>query len=161
MPKTTRNNEHEHHYGSRNPGAKALKFLTVMVSTVLWVMAAGGSAIAADESDASQPNLELLARWSLNHGSYLLDVGKYLEALEAFERDPDAFDLVLTDLVMPGHDGLEVLAEAKRRDAGRPVVLVTAHGTMNVAEAKRRDQPRTDEKMRDGVDECQASSSGQ
>jgi stage II sporulation protein D len=51
----------------------------------MWVMAAGVCAMAADENDASQPNLELLARWSLNHGSYLLDVGKYLEALEAFD----------------------------------------------------------------------------
>ncbi|MFN9443253.1 MAG: sigma-54-dependent transcriptional regulator [Planctomycetota bacterium] len=44
-----------------------------------------------------------------------------------------AFDLVVTDLRMPHHDGMAVLAAAKRADAGRPVVLVTAHGTMHTA----------------------------
>jgi len=36
-------------------------------------------------TDSEETNLEFLAQWSLNHGSYLLDVGKYLEALEAFD----------------------------------------------------------------------------
>ena len=44
-----------------------------------------------------------------------------------------AIDLVFTDLQMPGRDGLAVLAEAKARDRDRPVVLVTAHGTLPVA----------------------------
>jgi len=37
------------------------------------------------ETTPQEPNLELLAQWSLNHGSYLLDIGNYLEALEAFD----------------------------------------------------------------------------
>ena len=45
----------------------------------------------------------------------------------------ETFDCVLTDLRMPGCDGMAVLAEAKRRDPDRPVILITAHGTMNVA----------------------------
>ncbi|MFM1872024.1 MAG: hypothetical protein RL398_1446 [Planctomycetota bacterium] len=49
------------------------------------------------------------------------------------------FDLVVTDLRMPGADGMAVLEAAKRADAARPVVLVTAHGTMHVAvEAMRK-----------------------
>ncbi len=40
---------------------------------------------AIETSETSQQDLELLAQWSLNHGSYLIDVGKYLEALEAFD----------------------------------------------------------------------------
>jgi DNA-binding NtrC family response regulator len=44
-----------------------------------------------------------------------------------------SFDYVLTDLRMPGRDGQAVLAEAKQREPDRPVVLVTAHGTMHVA----------------------------
>jgi two-component system response regulator HydG len=43
------------------------------------------------------------------------------------------FDLVVTDLRMPGADGFAVLAASKARDAARPVVLVTAHGTMHTA----------------------------
>ncbi len=44
-----------------------------------------------------------------------------------------AFDLVVTDLRMPHQDGMAVLAAAKKADASRPVVLVTAHGTMHTA----------------------------
>ena len=49
------------------------------------------------------------------------------------------FDLVVTDLRMPRADGMAVLAAAKKADPTRPVVLVTAHGTMHVAvDAMRR-----------------------
>ena len=44
-----------------------------------------------------------------------------------------AFDLVVTDLRMPHADGLAVLAASKHTDPDRPVVLVTAHGTMHTA----------------------------
>jgi len=53
------------------------------------------------------------------------------QAIEAMARRHH--DLVVTDLKMPHADGLEVLAAAKRADPDRPVVLVTAHGTMDVA----------------------------
>ena len=53
------------------------------------------------------------------------------QAIDAMQiRD---FDLVVTDLRMPRADGMQVLAAAKKADPGRPVVLVTAHGTMHVA----------------------------
>jgi two-component system, NtrC family, response regulator HydG len=51
----------------------------------------------------------------------------------ALALQQQAFDYVFTDLRMPGRDGLAVLAEARQRDPDRPVVLVTAHGTMDVA----------------------------
>ncbi|MEZ4391626.1 MAG: sigma-54 dependent transcriptional regulator [Polyangiales bacterium] len=38
-------------------------------------------------------------------------------------------DAVLTDLVMPGRDGLSLLAEARALDADLPVVILTARGT--------------------------------
>ncbi len=53
------------------------------------------------------------------------------QAIEALQQR--AFDLVVTDLRMPHADGLAVLAAAKQADPERPVVLVTAHGTMHVA----------------------------
>lgn len=44
-----------------------------------------------------------------------------------------AFDLVVTDLRMPGKDGMAVLEASRAGAADRPVVLVTAHGAMHVA----------------------------
>ena len=59
------------------------------------------------------------------------------EAIERFRAKP--YDLVLTDLRMPGLNGLEVLAEIKRIDRDVPVVILTAYATIdNAVEAVRR-----------------------
>ena len=56
------------------------------------------------------------------------DPRTFLEDL-AHER----FDVLLTDLKMPGLDGVQVLSRAKEIDAGMPVILVTAHATVKTA----------------------------
>lgn len=52
------------------------------------------------------------------------------EALVLLDRTP--FDVVLTDLQMPGMDGLELLAAIKGRSPQTSVIMITAHGTMDV-----------------------------
>ncbi len=42
-------------------------------------------------------------------------------------------DAVLSDLVMPGRDGLALLAEVRARDPELPVILLTARGSERVA----------------------------
>jgi DNA-binding NtrC family response regulator len=42
-------------------------------------------------------------------------------------------DLVLSDVVMPEASGLELLSRLKHGDATRPVILLTAHGTVEMA----------------------------
>src|SRR6266700_2206116 len=42
-------------------------------------------------------------------------------------------DLVLTDLRLPGMDGLEFLQAAKRINTALPVVVMTAYGTVETA----------------------------
>jgi two-component system, NtrC family, response regulator HydG len=44
--------------------------------------------------------------------------------------DQDAFDLVITDLVMNEVDGLQILATAKEKLPDAEVILVTGHGTI-------------------------------
>lgn len=52
---------------------------------------------------------------------------------------PDAFDLVLLDLQMPRMDGMTVLGILRERDPDLPVVVLTAHGTIEHAvEAMKR-----------------------
>lgn len=43
------------------------------------------------------------------------------------------FDLVITDLKMPGLDGLQLLEEVKKRDEDVPVIIITAYGTIDAA----------------------------
>ncbi|MGH9380566.1 MAG: sigma-54-dependent transcriptional regulator [Thermoanaerobaculia bacterium] len=51
----------------------------------------------------------------------------------------EGFDLVLTDLKLPGCDGLEVLRVARAQPPPPPVVVLTAYGTVRTAvEAMRR-----------------------
>ncbi len=55
-----------------------------------------------------------------------------VEAAELLGKE--AFDLVLTDLKMPGLDGLELLEHAKNRDEDALVIVITAYGSLESAE---------------------------
>lgn len=44
----------------------------------------------------------------------------------------DGVDVVVTDLSMPGMDGLELVAQICARSPGLPVILLTAHGSENM-----------------------------
>ena len=52
-------------------------------------------------------------------------------ALELFKNDP--FDLVITDLTMPGDSGLVLLEEVLKIKADALVILVTAYGSESIA----------------------------
>ena len=54
------------------------------------------------------------------------------EALRMARTDRD-LDVVLLDFVMPGMDGAETLAELRRYRRDLPVIMLTAHGTVNGA----------------------------
>jgi DNA-binding NtrC family response regulator len=51
-------------------------------------------------------------------------------ALETFRADPDRFDLVITDHVMPEMSGVELAREILKTRPRVPVVLCTAFGHM-------------------------------
>ncbi len=54
-----------------------------------------------------------------------------LEAVELVKQGK--FDVVITDLKMPGMDGIEVLEAVKKIDADTPVILITAYATIETA----------------------------
>jgi DNA-binding NtrC family response regulator len=53
------------------------------------------------------------------------------EAIDKMERQ--VFDLVVTDMKMPGGDGLEVLRRARNVNEDTPVIIMTAFGTVEGA----------------------------
>jgi len=54
-----------------------------------------------------------------------------LKALELMGRSK--YDLVLTDLKMPHMDGMEVMAEIRKREPDAKVIIVTGYSTIEVA----------------------------
>ncbi len=48
-----------------------------------------------------------------------------IDALEAFKADPQAFDLVVTDMTMPNMTGVQLTAELKKIKPAIPVILCT------------------------------------
>ena len=63
------------------------------------------------------------------YGTRVADSGA--AALRTLEEGP--CDLVLTDLKMPGMDGLELYRKVQERFTDMPVMIVTAHGTIETA----------------------------
>jgi len=54
-----------------------------------------------------------------------------MEAVELVKNGD--FDLIITDLKMPGLDGLQLLEEVKKKDEDIPVIIITAYGTIDAA----------------------------
>ncbi|MDU7556991.1 MAG: sigma-54-dependent Fis family transcriptional regulator, partial [Pseudomonas sp.] len=61
-------------------------------------------------------------------------------AEQALERVGDNFPgIVISDIRLPGIDGLELLKRLKARDRSLPVVLITGHGDISIAVGAMRD----------------------
>lgn len=52
-----------------------------------------------------------------------------LGGLELFQTQ--FFDLIITDLKMPGMDGLSFLREVRQLEPAMPVIILTAYGSLN------------------------------
>ena len=77
--------------------------------------------------------LAFLARRALERDGYRVSAfTKTEEALEELRARPDEFDLVVTDLNMPGRSGLEVAKEIRALRPDLPVVLASGYVTQEV-----------------------------
>ena len=84
--------------------------------------------LVADDEDAMRAVLEMrLKDWG--YETVLAADGGEAEQL-AQKRHPD---IILSDVVMPGPSGLDLLRLLKKSDAVRPVILMTAQGTIDMA----------------------------
>lgn len=79
-----------------------------------------------------EKNIRLTLSKCLNYIG--MDVDEAINGEEALEKFvPDKYDIVILDLKMQGMDGMEVLKKIREEDVKTPVVIVTAHGTVDVA----------------------------
>lgn len=81
--------------------------------------------------DDDEMNLSALARILSRAGFEVTTTSDGVEALDLLTREPERFDALLLDRMMPGLDGMEVLRRLKAIPAlaSLPVILQTAMGT--------------------------------
>ncbi len=82
--------------------------------------------------DDEQPILKSLGNY-LEKNSFQVQSALSGEAALTEFQDKTFFDLVITDLVMPGMSGLELLQEIKKLNAEIGVFILTGHGNMDLA----------------------------
>lgn len=83
--------------------------------------------VVDDDGEHATTLVRLLTRENLS-GTPVNDVA---DALELLRRE--RFDLILTDLIMPGRSGLDLLQAVQHLQLDTPVILMTAFGTVERA----------------------------
>jgi two-component system response regulator AtoC len=86
--------------------------------------------LVVDDEEKMRRLLELSLR---NLGHEVVQAADGQAALAAFDSGP--FDLLLTDLRMPGMDGIGLLSALRERGEELPVIVLTAFGTIESAVA--------------------------
>ena len=81
--------------------------------------------------DDEKPTLVMFRLTLSAYGYTVLTAENGKEGLELFDRERPP--LVLTDIKMPGMDGIEVLKRIKDIDPKTEVIVITGHGDMDLA----------------------------
>jgi two-component system, NtrC family, response regulator PilR len=84
--------------------------------------------LVVDDERSMREFLEILLK---REGYQVKSAQNGLKAMEVFEREP--FDVVLTDLKMPGMTGIELLERVKARAPQTEVIVFTAYQTIETA----------------------------
>lgn len=80
-----------------------------------------------------ETNIRMMIRLTLEHAGYDVDVATDGQTgLDKFGTG-ETWDLVLLDQRMPGMSGIEVQQEIYRRKPNTRLILITAHGTIDLA----------------------------
>jgi two-component system cell cycle sensor histidine kinase/response regulator CckA len=83
--------------------------------------------------------VRVLTERILRDGGYRVRAaGDGIEALHSYDAATDDFDVLVTDVVMPGLNGQELADAVRRRRPGLPVVFVSGYTDDHVVEDARR-----------------------
>ena len=85
---------------------------------------AGEKILVVDDEQSMTQFLGIVLR---KEGYQVVTVNSGREALEKVKAE--TFDAVISDIKMPGMDGIQVLQEIKKHDTNFPVVLMTAYAS--------------------------------
>jgi two-component system response regulator AtoC len=88
----------------------------------------GRQILVVDDEPKMRRVLEIMLQ---KMGHRVLGAGNGLEALAIFQAH--TVDLIITDLRMPEMDGIELLARLRAQASDVPVMVITAHGTIETA----------------------------
>ena len=81
--------------------------------------------------DDHEPTLEAMSEVLSSQGYRVVSTSSGKEALDVMQRQP--FDVILTDLIMPDVDGMEILEAARGMDSLPAVIVITAYGSVDKA----------------------------
>jgi len=93
------------------------------------LMTAKGKILIVEDESVIRDVLRRLFR---PEGYDLEMVGRGDEAIELLNKKPD-FDVVITDLMLPGASGIEVLKASRELNSEASVILITAYATVDSA----------------------------
>lgn len=72
---------------------------------------------------------QIIARILVDEGYFVHQAGDGLEALELINGGDLVMDVVVSDIVMPRLNGVELLEELSRSRPGLPIILISGFGT--------------------------------
>jgi PAS domain S-box-containing protein len=107
---------------------------------------------------------ELTARVLRDNGFGVVSAGGGAEALGLLEREPQKFDLILTDFAMPLVSGLDVIRFARSLRADWPAIIISGYADANAIADRPGDvpllnKPFTDAALIEGVQAALVKSS--
>ncbi len=81
--------------------------------------------------DDEEPTLSMFRLFLGAYGYQVFTAANGSEGIELFKKERPS--IVLTDIKMPGMDGLTVLKQIKNIDPKTEVIVITGHGDMELA----------------------------
>jgi len=91
--------------------------------------------LAVDDDDGSKIALSMVLKF-LGHNAVLAKDTE--EALKLVENAPTPFDLIITDHVMPGLTGLDLVQRLRKKDFVGEIIVLSGYGGKNVEQGYKQ-----------------------